>query len=126
MAGDNNIGDNIREKVLQIIERLPPEVQRSALDYLEHLAEKYGSNEEESLKSQMQTPKDIARPREESVVAAIKRLKSTYPMLDSQTLMNPVSTLMTNHLMKGEAAEGVIDQLELLFEERYLEYKNGF
>jgi hypothetical protein len=69
-----------------------------------------------------QTPLDILRPIEESVVAAIKRLAKTYPMLNREVLLHDASTLMTAHVMQGRAANDVIDELQVLFESAYAAY----
>lgn len=65
---------------------------------------------------------NIVRPEEESVVAAIKRLSSTYPMLDRSILLTETSSLMTAHVMHGKKARVVIDELEVLFTKHYEEY----
>jgi hypothetical protein len=67
-------------------------------------------------------PKSIPRPETESVVAAIKRLSETYPMLDRSLLLTDTSSLMTAHLMKGREAPDVIDELEELFARHYQEH----
>ncbi len=58
---------------------------------------------------------NLPRPKEESVVAAIKRLTATYPMLDRALLLTDASSLMTAHVMHGKSAELVIDELEAMF-----------
>ena len=45
---------------------------------------------------------DIPRPQDESVIAAIRRLTQTYPMLDRDTVFNEASGLMARHVMQGE------------------------
>ena len=70
-------------------------------------------------KDQISEKVDIPRPEEESVVAAIRRLTSSYPMLDRTTLLDQTTGLMAQHLMQGREASEVIDQLEELFQERY-------
>jgi len=62
---------------------------------------------------------DIPRPQDESVIAAIRRLTQTYPMLDRDTVFNEASGLMARHVMQGETSEDTIDQLEALFQSRY-------
>ena len=64
-------------------------------------------------------PKDIPRPKEESVIKAIKRLNKTYYMLDKGSLFNDISALMTAHLMKGRGAISIIDELESVFAAAY-------
>ena len=67
------------------------------------------------------TPLDIPRPEKESVVAALKRLSSTYHMLDDTRLLNDASILMSQHIMQGREAEHVINDLQALFERFYQE-----
>lgn len=62
---------------------------------------------------------DIPRPEKESVVKAIKRLSATYPMVDKEGILHPISGLMTSHIMQGREANTVIDELEVLFSKEY-------
>jgi len=62
---------------------------------------------------------DIPRPAEESVVKAIQRLTSTYPMLAPDQLLHETSRFMSEHVMEGRGAQEVIDDLEALFENHY-------
>jgi hypothetical protein len=59
------------------------------------------------------------RPPQESVVAAIKRLRRTYPMLDGGTMLNETSALMAAHVLQGREADTVVDELEALFASRF-------
>ncbi len=70
-----------------------------------------------------QTPLNIPRPAEESVVKAIKRLRQTYPMLNPEQLLQPTSDLMSAHVIKGQAAVDVIDALEALFAHHFQQYQ---
>lgn len=60
-------------------------------------------------------PLDIPRPDEESVVAAIRRLRQTYPMIARSLVFNRSSELMSSHIIAGRDIEDVIDDLEELF-----------
>ena len=64
-------------------------------------------------------PVDVPRAENESVVGAIKRLKQTYPMIDSMEVFAVASNLMTDHMVKGREAEEVINDIEALFEDTY-------
>ncbi len=55
----------------------------------------------------------------ESVVAALKRLKASYPMLDASRLLHQSSALLSEHLMQGRERLEVIEELELLFQRHY-------
>jgi hypothetical protein len=70
-----------------------------------------------------QVPVVEPRPAQESVVAGIRRLRRTYPMLDSGELLDAASSLMTAHVLHGRAASAVIDELETLFAERFDAYR---
>lgn len=61
----------------------------------------------------------VERPARESVVAAIRRLSTSYPMLDRSILLNQTSALMSQHVMEGRPAPSVIDDLEALFAEEF-------
>jgi hypothetical protein len=66
-----------------------------------------------------QEPQPEARPDEETVIAAIKRLRRVYPMLDAGEMLQETSALMASHVMQGRPAAAVIDELEALFAARY-------
>ncbi len=100
--------------------QLSPPHQHSVLDYASYLLAQYPPEPGEPLTLE---PRIIGRPAEESVIAAIKRLKQTYHMLDTDALLNQASALMGQHLLQGREAHGVIDELESLFEASYREYR---
>ncbi len=60
-------------------------------------------------------PREIARPPEETVVMAIRRLVGTYPGLNRRRLMGEASRYMAQHALEDRAAREVIDELERLF-----------
>jgi hypothetical protein len=64
-------------------------------------------------------PLEIPRPEIETVVAAIKRLVETFPMLERSTLFHETSGLMAQHMLYARPAPEVIDQLEVLFRQHY-------
>jgi len=64
-------------------------------------------------------PENIARPDDESTVAALKRLSAIYPMLDKNILLDQTSSLMISHIMQGKDKKGVIDELEQIFKDEY-------
>ena len=81
------------------------------------------SLKQESEPRQLQLPGNMERPQQESVVAAIRRLSSSYPMLEKEALLHETSDLMSSHILKGRAATEVIDDLEELFSTRYDAYR---
>lgn len=70
----------------------------------------------------IQTPEDIPRPANESVVSAMKRLAKTYSMLNNDNLLHEAAGLMSEHVMQGRDAATVIDDLEILFQRHYDAY----
>ena len=106
------------KKLLKYFSRLPAEQKQTLLEFAEFLAQKFDNSVSEN---EIQQPVRLERPAEESVVAAIKRLTASYPMLNRDKLFNETSTLMTRHVMQGQEAQLVIDELELLFERHYQE-----
>ena len=64
-------------------------------------------------------PQHEPRPPEESLIAAIKRLRRVYPMLDPGEMLHETSALMAAHVLQGRDAGEVIDELEVLFVTRY-------
>ncbi len=102
-------------RLLNLFRALPETRRAGLMDYAEFLLER-GQPEAEPV---AQTPLEIARPAQESVVKAIKRLRETYPMLDRAKLIHEISALMSQHLVQGRAAVAVIDELEVLFRRHY-------
>ena len=100
--------------LLEIFETLDSERQLSLLQFAEFLQSKGNLVNQE-----IPEPQVIPRPESETVVGAIKRLKQTYPMIESMSLFSSASSLMTDHMVKGRDAMEVIDEMEALFEEHY-------
>lgn len=104
------------EKRLQKLFRGLSESGRSSLlDYADFLA----SRDNGAAVLVPEAPLDIPRPAEESVVRAIKRLMSTYPMLDRDKLLHETSALMTRHVVHRHPAAEVIDEMERVFRRHY-------
>ena len=102
-----------------VFEQLSTDRQQSLYDFAQFLLLQQGGSKASAVS---QTPSDISRPDAESVVAAIKRLAKTYPMLNREALLHDASTLMSAHVMQGRAANDVIDDLQALFESAYTAY----
>jgi hypothetical protein len=104
------------KRLRQIFSALPPTEQHSLLAFAEFL-------EQRALAAAavlaVPEPQLLPRPPQESVVAGIKRLSASYPMLDRSTLLNETSSLMTQHLMQGRSAKEVIDEMEVVFLRHY-------
>ena len=105
------------QKLLEYYHRLPTEQAETLLAYAEFMAERFGVAEEVAMEVQ-----SISRPEKESVIAAIKRLSATYPMLDKGKVFNDTSSLMSQHIIQGREAVEVIDELEALFQREYNDF----
>lgn len=103
----------IEKRLRDILGRLPDEQAQQLVEYAEFLLAKHGDDKTPS------EPLAIVRPDDESVVAAIKRLRATYPMLEPARLLNETYDLMTQHVMQGRNVAEVIDELEVLFRRHY-------
>ncbi len=103
------------KKLLTLFKRLAEADQQNLLAFAEFLC----SRESAESAGPVPEPQPIPRPEDESVVAAIKRLSATYPMLDTPELLNESSALMTQHVMQGREAGDVVDDLEALFQRFY-------
>ena len=114
------------DRLSGIYAKLGEQERRSLLDYAEFLLQR----QQDSGKSEPVTapaePELQPRPESESVVAAIKRLTRSYPMLEKQALFSGTSELMSAHLLQGREAEEIIDELEALFQQYYREYVERF
>ncbi|MCW8830295.1 MAG: hypothetical protein OQK32_02125 [Gammaproteobacteria bacterium] len=100
--------------LIEIFETLDTERQASLFDFAEFLQSKG-----DLVSRELGDPLDIPRPESETVVGAIKRLKQTYPMIDSMQVFSSASELMTEHMVKGRDAIEVIDEMEKIFEDFY-------
>lgn len=100
--------------LVDLFNTLDKDRQQSLFDYAEFLQSKGGL-----AKREISEPVKIQKPGEETVVGAIKRMKQSYPMIDSMEVFAVASNLMTDHMVKGREAEEVINEIEALFEETY-------
>lgn len=110
----------IEKKLVKIFNQLATPERDMLLGFAEYLAQR---SQTTSVDAVAQKPNIIPRPEKESVVAAIKRLSASYPMLDDPVLLNESSTLMSQHVMQGREAETVIDALESMFLRHYQQYQ---
>jgi len=108
----------LTDKLQALAEKLSDEEQKTLLDYAEFMV----SRSTHSVEPVSQLPLDILRPAEETVVAAMRRLSKTYPMLNMDNLLHEASGLMSEHIMKGRAALEVIDELQVMFERHYQQH----
>ncbi len=106
-------------KLLNIFSDLDKNDQSSVLSFAEFLLDKA---KQDGRLIVVDKPVDILRPEEERVVAAIKRLSATFPMLKKNSMLNETAALMSEHILKGRAAVDVINELEIQFQVRYEEF----
>lgn len=111
------------ERLQECFKLLNEPARRSLLHFAEYLTNQEDCCEETRASSLERQA--IPRPSDESVVQAIRRLAATYPMIDRSSMLNETSTLMASHVMQGRPAVEVIDELEVLFQERYEQVQQG-
>jgi hypothetical protein len=109
-----------QQALLRLYRRLDKAGRETLLSFAEFLVERSAKSvagvEPEPLPAE---PVSIPRPANETVVAAIRRLTATYPMIDRDDLLHEASELMTAHVMQGRPAWDVIDELEATFRRRF-------
>jgi len=108
-----------QQRLLRLFRAMTESQQQNLLSYAEYLAQLDQSCSDQAESAALAVPADIPRPESESVVAAIRRLSETFPMLDKDQLLHETSELMTSHLMQGRQAGDVIDELEAVFRRHY-------
>ena len=108
---------NKSEKILiKYYDSLASDEREMLLSFAEFLAERSINNQT------IQVPVQIDRPAEESIIAAIKRLSTTYSMIDKSKLLSEVSDKVTGHVVHGQELSKVIDELEVFFKQEYEQY----
>ena len=102
------------KSLTELYESLDDERKRSLCDFADFLYARA-----EPVVKEVPPPEDIPRPEQETVVGAIKRLKSKYHMVESMSVFSRASSLMTDHMVSGRDVVEVIDEMEALFDEAY-------
>lgn len=113
-----------QQRLLALYRGLAPDARKTLLRFAEFLAREAAAPPTDVEQPPAQ-PLDIPRPANESVIAAIRRLTATFPMLQRDALLHEASALMTAHVMHGRAAEDVIDELEIVFRRHYESVKSA-
>jgi hypothetical protein len=106
-------------KVMKLYKSLDEANKEAFLAFGEFLQTRANPNSNNLDNTAESKPVDIPRPENESVIKAIKRLSATYPMVDKETILHPISNLMTSHIIQGRKAVEVIDDLQALFLKEY-------
>jgi hypothetical protein len=108
-------------QLLDFYQRLGPDGQATLLAFAEFLCQRGASavDQPRTERVEIPDPVPIVRPEQESVVAGLKRLSQTYPMLSKTEMLSATSDLVARNIMLGTDPEQVIDQLEDIFREHY-------
>ena len=106
-------------KLIKLFKLLDENNKESLLAFAEFLSHRGANDDDETLERVPSKALDIIRPSKESVVKAIKRLSKTYPMVDKENILHPISAVMTSHIMQGKSAQDAIDELQDLFLKEY-------
>lgn len=101
-------------KLLTIFARLEEQQQATLLEFAGFLVSRPPADRKSVLK-----PRALARPENETVVQAIRRLTRTYPMLERHRLMDETSRCLAGHTLEGRPASQVISELEAVFARQY-------
>jgi len=102
------------KELIDLYEAMDDERKLSLCDFADFLYAKAGP-----VVKEIPPPEDVLRPEQETVVGAVKRLKTKYHMVESMTVFSAASSLMTDHMVKGRDVVEVIDEMEELFDEAY-------
>lgn len=113
----------LQRQLLACFDSLDEPGRETLLAFAQFLAERAATSGETKIPV-VHEPEPIERPPQESVVKAIKRLSTTYYMLEREVLLDRTSALMMSHVMQGRDAVSVIDELEALFQEHYRRYRH--
>lgn len=111
----------VEKKLLSIYRNIDQQSQTSLLDFAEFLLARIDERESQ-IDEPLKGPTPEIPQENESVIAAIKRLQRTYNMLDTSSLFNEASGLMSAHMVQGRPAIEVIVELEALFDKNYQSY----
>ncbi len=113
------------QQLLALFESLAPGEQASLLAFAEFLAarDKPAPPLVTRTIAPLPEPEAIERPPGESIVAGLKRLSKTYPMLDKSEMLSATSDIVATNIMQGGDAAQVIDELEEIFATHYRQLK---
>lgn len=114
------------QKLLKLYRALADDDRHGLIAFAEFLEQRrVQAGHEAGDAPMMVEPQEIPRPDTETVIAAIRRLVATYPMLNRDELLHETSELMTAHVMQGRTADAVIDELEVVFRRKYESVESG-
>jgi Flp pilus assembly protein TadB len=113
------------QQLLALFESLAPGEQASLLAFAEFLAARGKPAPPPVTRAiaPLPEPEAIERQPGESIVAGLKRLSKTYPMLDKSEMLSATSDIVATNIMQGGDAAQVIDELEEIFATHYRQLK---
>jgi hypothetical protein len=113
--------NDTEQHLLGLLRQLGPSEQANLLAFAEFLCSRQPASAARNPVQPLAIPEPepVERPPVESVVAGLKRLARTYPMLDKSEMLSATSDIVATHIMKGTEPATVIDQLEGIFREHY-------
>lgn len=115
--------DRERQRLLSAWRQLDAEDRRNVRLFAEFLVQRQTACDEVAHPPPSE-PLPIAKPDGETAVKALKRLKKTYPMIETDlTLLEQASQVLMQKVM-GSADVEVISRLEALFSDRYKLWKS--
>ena len=111
-------------RLLDLFNALAASDRQSLLDFAEFLQSRTREpNAPVQAAPEKPAVQPLPRPSQETVVAALKRLSASYPMLDKSKLLNETSGLVTQHIIQGREPNDVIDELEAIFVHHYRRWR---
>jgi len=113
------------KRLQNLFRQLTEQDQESLLSFAEFLQAR-ASTQAATVVRSLPVPKNIPRPPEESIIAAIKRLSQCYYMLDKSKMLHETADLVTQHCLQGQELQGVIDSLEQVFSQHYDNFVRDF
>lgn len=110
-----------QQNLNKIFQKLGDEDRHALLAFAEYLDMRAAADGtmENACAVETVEPLDIPRPAGETVIAAIRRLSATYPMLEKDLLLHDTADLMSAHVLQGRTARDVIDELEGVFRRHF-------
>jgi len=109
------------KKLSELFVKLPDADQQTLMDFALFLKQK---NKDKQV--DFPIPKLEDRVDGESVIAAIKRLKKIYHMLNMDPLIDETSSYLTQYMVQGRDKNEVINDLEASFVKHYEQQKVDF
>ena len=114
-------------QLCKIYKKLNDNKRETLLSFAEFLSSQQISTKEiDNLETVLHQPIVTVAEENESVVKGIKRLKSSYFMIEDQDLFHEISALMSAHIMKSISAKDTLLKIEVVFEKFYNKYKADF